>query len=235
MLGFAPASRPKLSEEIAEYLRDQIISGQRRPGERIVLDEVAAELGVSRMPVRDAVLALSHEGLTEVRPRRGVVVAPMTREDVIDAYRVLAFVAGLLAERATSNVTAADLADLRRLQDAMTHHPSTSEEMERLNWAFHRLVNRASHARKLQWLFRANMRNVPQHFYGLIPDWPLLARIQHDELIGALSDGDATRARSVAEQHVLAARSMLVDYLEQRGFWRGRDTPGLAEKGVVDE
>jgi DNA-binding GntR family transcriptional regulator len=214
-------TRPKISEEIADYLRDQIISGRRRPGERIVLDDVAVELGVSRMPVRDAVLALSHEGLAEVRPRRGVVVAAMSHRDVLDAYRVLAFIGGSLAERAAVKMSAQSIRDLDDLHAQMdTQCGRTPEELEQLNWRFHRIINRTAASRKLLWLMRSMMRNVPQHFYQLIPDWQTRSHPEHAALVGALRTQDAALARQLAEQHVLTGGSTLVQHLERSGFWR---------------
>jgi DNA-binding GntR family transcriptional regulator len=228
----AVTQRPKLSDEIAVRLRDQIISGVRRPGERLVLDDLAGELGVSRMPVRDAVLALSLEGLTEVRSRRGVVVAPITRADVADAYEVMAFISGLLAARAAQVLSDADLAALEQLHQEMVKLDSASGDVEgvpagdadaarlgQLNWEFHRIVNRASSSRKLLWLFRSLTRNVPQRFYQLIPGWLALANQHHSSLLVALLARDELRAGTVAESHIRTGGTMLVDYLARAGFW----------------
>jgi DNA-binding GntR family transcriptional regulator len=226
------SQRPKLSDDIAVWLRDQIISGVRRPGERLVLDDLAGELGVSRMPVRDAVLALSLEGLTEVRTRRGVVVAPITRADVEDAYEVMAFIAGLLAARSAHMLSEADLGALHKLHQQMVElgsgggddqglpaGVSEAAHLGRLNWEFHRIVNTASSSRKLLWLFRSLTRNVPQRFYQLIPGWLALANQHHSSLLVALLARDEVRARSAAESHIRTGGTMLVDYLARAGFW----------------
>ena len=227
-----PIPRPKLSDEIAGYLRDQIISGKLRPGQRIVLDAVARQLGVSRMPVRDAVLTLSHEGLTEVRPRRGVVVAPMSRQDLLDAYLVHAVVAGLVVERAVPNLSAAELTQLERLHDQMAQlGPENTVRLEQLNWEFHRTLNQASRSRKLAWLLRTLTRTVPHHFYHLIPNWAAIAHEHHGQLLAALQARDAALARACAERHVQTGGTMLVDYLERRGYWRSASDRHLAGQG----
>jgi DNA-binding GntR family transcriptional regulator len=68
-------------------------------------------------------------------------------------------------------------------------------------------------------MMRSTIRNVPQHFYELIPDWPARSHREHAQLLHALREHDGATARAVAEQHVMAGGSMLVQFLESSGFW----------------
>src|SRR5689334_13844792 len=107
--------RPQLSEEVAGHLRSQIMSGRVRPGDRIRLEEVAEQLGVSITPVREALLTLRGDGMVELEPRRGYVVAPMSRQDILDVFTLQGDIAGELAARAAAVVTAAETAELASL------------------------------------------------------------------------------------------------------------------------
>nr|MDT0663888.1 GntR family transcriptional regulator [Micromonospora sp. DSM 115978] len=82
--GRALERRPQLAEEVAAHLRDMIMSGQVWPGEFIRLDDVAKDLGVSVTTVREALLTLRGEDMVELEPRRGYVVAPLSRQDIKD-------------------------------------------------------------------------------------------------------------------------------------------------------
>src|SRR6516225_9538416 len=76
--------------QAASELRDRILTGRLQPGDRLDLDELTAEFGISRTPVREALLELSYEGLVEVTPRSGITVLGLTPADAVDNFAVLA-------------------------------------------------------------------------------------------------------------------------------------------------
>src|ERR1700722_6638063 len=98
-------TRPKLAEEVTRYLRDALMVGEFAPGERMAVYTLAKRLGVSTMPVREALVALASEGLLEAIPRRGFRVVKISTRGVEHIFAVHAFVAGLLATEATPCVT----------------------------------------------------------------------------------------------------------------------------------
>src|SRR6185369_5539973 len=95
-----PADRASLSKVVAEQIRGQILSGKLRPGARLVEDKLSAELGVSRVPVREALLGLSVEGLVNLEPRRGASVVEISPETVQELVEVRALLEGLNARLA---------------------------------------------------------------------------------------------------------------------------------------
>src|SRR5947208_12625558 len=103
------ASRAQLPEQVASYVRELIVSGQVRPGEFLRIERIAEAVGVSQTPVREGLLALKNEGIVNLLPRRGFVVAPITQHDIADLYWVQAMLSGELAARATKNITDAQL------------------------------------------------------------------------------------------------------------------------------
>ena len=84
-----------------------MLTGRLRPGDRLDLDEITEEFGISRTPVREALLELSYEGLVTVTPRSGITVVGISPEDAVDNFAVLAALAGKAAEWATSRITGA--------------------------------------------------------------------------------------------------------------------------------
>src|SRR6476660_7201251 len=103
----SPLELRPLQQQIHDNLLGKILRGELGPGEKISPPDIAESLGVSVTPVRDAVNLLAAEGLVQVRPRRGTVVAPMSGEDVAELYEIRLMIepaaAELVAERATDS------------------------------------------------------------------------------------------------------------------------------------
>lgn len=219
----AHLARKKLGQETTRYLRDALLSGQYATGERMAVHQLAESLGVSTMPVREALVTLANEGLLEVIPRRGFRVARMGLRDVEDAFRVHAFVAGLLIEEAAPIITPSTIAELRRTQDAIVEsfglvldEHQLAHRVEELNFRFHRTINHVPDAKRLRWFLRAAARYVPRRFYETIPGWKEATRDRHAAIIDALDARDAIKARRLMEQHVIEAGTLVRKYLESR-------------------
>jgi len=214
-------ARKKLGEETTRYLREALLSGQYTTGERMAVHQLAESLGVSTMPVREALVTLANEGLLEVIPRRGFRVATLGLRDVEDAFRVQAFVAGLLIEEAAPIIPPATIADLRKIQDAILESfaPPRDEHqlvhrVEELNFKFHRTINHVPDAKRLRWFLRAATRYVPRRFYETIPGWNEAARDRHGAIIDALEARDAGEARRLMELHVIEAGRLVREHLD---------------------
>jgi DNA-binding GntR family transcriptional regulator len=217
----AHLGRKKLGEETTRYLRDALLSGQYATGERMAVHQLADSLGVSTMPVREALVTLANEGLLEVIPRRGFRVAPMVVRDLEDAFRVHAFVAGLLIEEAAPIIPATTVAELRRIQDSIMETFGSGLEgiqlarrVEELNFKFHRTINHVPDAKRLRWFLRASTRYVPRRFYETVPGWTEATRDRHSAIIDALEARDARTARRLMELHMLEAGRLVREHLD---------------------
>ncbi len=197
----------------ARELRDRILTGQLRPGERLDLDEITDQFGTSRTPVREALLELSYEGLVVVTPRSGITVVGITPEDAVDNFAVLAALAGKAAEWATARITAPQLAELREL----AHSIDDSPDVVGANRRFHRAVNLASGSPRLLTYLRQAVRVVPASYFELFPEQERRSRADHAALLDAITRGDGGAARSTAERHVLDAGAALGEWLRARG------------------
>ena len=103
--------------QAANELRDRILTGRLQPGDRLDLDQLTAEFGISRTPIREALLELSYEGLVAITPRSGISVVGITPQDAIDNFAILAALAGKAAEMATERITGSELGELHRLAE----------------------------------------------------------------------------------------------------------------------
>ena len=193
-------------------LRDRILTGRLTAGARLDLDQVAAEFGTSRTPVREALLELAYEGLVVVTPRSGITVVGITPEDAVDNFAVLAALSGKAAEWATARITAPQLAELRQLADAVVGAADVVEANRR----FHRAVNVASGSPRLLTFVRQAVRVVPTSYFELFPEQEERSRDEHAALLDAIGRGNGPAARAIAEAHVLDAGQALGDWLRAR-------------------
>ena len=213
--------RPQLSDDVAVHVRDLIMSGSVRPGDFIRLDETAAELGVSVTPVREALLTLRGEGLVELVPHRGYVVAPLSRGDIRDLFWLQGRIAEELAVRACGIVTPDALAELTEINGRLTEAVRNGDGalVEALEFAFHRTLNRVTGARKLAWFLLNATRYTPATFYTSDPDRSAAAVQSHTRLIDALSRRDAAAAGQEIREHFEDGAQRLVRHLDELGIW----------------
>jgi DNA-binding GntR family transcriptional regulator len=220
----AHLARRKLGEETTRYLRDALLSGRYEAGERMAVQHLAETLGVSTMPVREALLTLANEGLLEVVPRRGFRVTALKLRDVEDAFRVHALVAGLLVEEAAPIISAAAIAELNEVQEKIQDTfrrglgpHELANQVEELNFRFHRIINHVPDAKRLRWFLRAAARYVPRGFYETVPGWNEATRDRHAAIIAALEERDAALSRKLMEEHVTEAGELVRRHLAARG------------------
>ncbi|WP_062649584.1 GntR family transcriptional regulator [Streptomyces maremycinicus] len=200
-------------ERVLGSLRQEIIAGSLRPGDRLVERELADRFGVSRVPVREAIRALVAEGFVLFETPRRTVVRPLSPTDVKELFELRealeVYAAGLAAARATPE----DLTELRALlaSAASATAAGDAETITDINTRFHdRLLAMAGNtllisvmepvAGRLQWLTRRN------------EEWPQLLT-EHQDLYDAIASGDPDRARAHALDHVQANYRSTVRHL----------------------
>jgi DNA-binding GntR family transcriptional regulator len=219
--------RPQLNDEVAARIREMIMDGRVRPGEYLRLERLALEFGISVTPVREALQSLRSEGFVQLEPRRGFVVAPLSRQDVEDLFWVQAAIGGELTFRAAGRMTADRLAALAAVQADLEQASAAgrADLAEERNHAFHRAINLAAGSAKLAWSLASVARYVPRGLYGRVPDWPGAAARDHRLILDVLRAGDAEAAGKEMRAHIVRSGGLLVAYLESRGMW-GQEAPG---------
>jgi DNA-binding GntR family transcriptional regulator len=206
--GFA---RRQLSDEVASYVRELIMSGRLRPGDFIRQERIAEELELSATPVREGLLSLKGEGFVELKPRRGFVVAPLSAADVRDLFTAQALLAGELVARATARMSEADLRGLGEVHEALLAAAAAGdgEQVESLNHDFHRRINLAAGAPRLAWMLSISTKFAPRRFFASIPGWWRASAQDHAAILQAITDRDAERARAAMMKHMENAGGLL--------------------------
>ena len=218
---FAGASsrrRPNLAEEVAAHIRDAILAGRLKPGERIDQDAIAEELGVSRLPVREALISLDREGMVHTIPRKGSYVSRIDRDDIVDHYQIFGQVAGLAAARAVARLDEAGIEHLGSLHARMLAAENL-EEQQRLNHEFHRAINRAAGSQRMTSMLQLLSRSLPMPYVDFPAEWLDEANRQHKEILDAFRRRDTLAAQRAMEQHINASARHAIEVLEHLDFF----------------
>src|SRR5271168_4372963 len=187
--------------QAANELRDRILTGRLQPGDRLDLDQLTAEFGISRTPIREALLELSYEGLVEITPRSGMAVVGITPEDAVDNFAMLA--------------------ELAHLAEAI----AGADDVVAANRRFHRALNLAARSPRLLTYLRQAVRVVPGNYFELFPEAEQRSKREHAALLEAMTRGDSQGARAIAEAHVLSAGEALGGWLAARAAQHHAGTP----------
>lgn len=216
-----------VSNGVREYVRSLIMTGRIQAGDRLRVEHIAAELKISVTPVREALVELLADGFVERRPRRGYVVATLTRSGFEDRVLVLAMVTAELAARAAGTITSDELETIEQLQRKLMERDAGDDRVgsEQLNHRFHRTINLAACSPELAWTAGRFARYVPRHI-GL--EWksrPRTCSYAHAGVIEALKAGNAGDARTAMFDHMVEASKLLSDDLQSSGLWPDSTEP----------
>jgi len=228
------SSRPKalsqqLSGSVASHLREQIISGQLKPGEFLRIDAIASELGVSTTPVREGLLLLQSESFVKLLPRRGFVVNSFSKEDLRDIFWAQAVVGAELAARATRKMTDAEIAKLEQLDAEHTQAFRAGDERHvDLGYQFHRFLNLAAASPRLTLLMGMLSKQLPNRFYASIEGQVDDTLQYHPIILDAIRLKDAEAVRSLMYRHIMHGAENLINTLEREGAWGASTDAGHA-------
>ena len=206
-----------LGSQIASGLREEIVLGRLRAGTRVSQERLCRQYGTSRMPVRDALLRLTQEGLVVVSPTGHYVVARLTTSDVADAFEIEALVHGRAARRATMNATEDDLDELEELCEEMAEAERVHDtsRVATLHWQFHRCINILARSPKLQAVTRNVSVGIPQAYLRELPEWMGRANDAHVMILTAMRDRDPDEAERLVRKLIEESGADLVAYLER--------------------
>ncbi len=217
-----PAAEPAPSLVDAAYgaMRAKILDNEWAPGHRALEQELALEFGMSRTPVREALIRLAKEGLVEVVPRHGMRVLPVSAADMDEIYQLLGSLEATAAELvAQRKLTARDIAPL----DAASRAMDVALKADDLDgWAraderFHRHLvelcgNRLLAATVYNFWDRAHRARM---FTLRLRPKPVHSTREHTELVRAIRNGDAAAAREIHRAHRERGRRELTAILER--------------------
>ncbi|MHB1404427.1 MAG: GntR family transcriptional regulator [Desulfitobacteriaceae bacterium] len=204
-----------IRETVFSTLRNAILDGKLRPGERLVERDIAEKLGISRTPIREAIRKLELERLVVHIPRKGVVVAGFSKEEVMEILAIRSVLEGLICRFAAEKIEDKQIERLEYLLEQINqeHQKGNVKKVNTLHDKFHETVYRAAESPRLYDLFSTlgeYIRKFAQIGYTK-PGRTEKAIKEHQEILNSLRNRDAKQAESMAVKHVENSREA---YLE---------------------
>ena len=200
-----------------EHLRDGITRGGYGPGYRLVLDQLARELRMSVVPVREAMRRLEAEGMVTFERHVGARVAAIDPVDYQDTCQTLAIVEGAAVALALPHLTAADLVEARAINDRLRQCLADFDPVRftRLNEAFHRTLSDPCPNAQLKNLVDGGWRRLAglrRSTFGFVPGRARASVAEHDALLALLAEGAAPAdVEAAVREHRLAGMRAYLD------------------------
>ena len=228
-------SQPKLVEQVHGAILLEISSGRLLPGTRIIQEQIAQDLGVSRQPVQQALLLLRNQGVLRDAAGRGLIVAPLDADYVQNMYDIRAVIEGLACRKAAE--INAQQAGARGpaliLEGRRAVHSGQVGEMIAADMAFHEFIYGLSEnpliapAMETHWTYTQRvMGEVLMQGEKPRDIWN-----QHEAMLEAIAAGAAQKAENIARQHILQAADFMVARLRGAADSTDAELPPAAAEG----
>jgi len=237
----SPPENRALAVDIAFRLRGAILAGHFGPGERLGEELLARSMGVSRGPVREALIRLEREGLVVIRRNRGAFVARLSREDLDEVHSLRSVIERLAVRRAVAFADDAALAAMQAVIDQMTEYAGrgiTEQEAAELDVRFHDLIYQSAQHRRLHECWSTLRPQI--HIYLLNrnvadDDFREYLVESHQWILDAISDRDDERAAAILDDHLRGSYERVVVGPGQRLNLATADDPtAAAAEGTAD-
>ena len=213
-----PGRPPTLVEHALDAIRRAIVYGELKPGERLWEEELAAQLGISRVPVREALRALEYEGLIRSEPHRGSYVAAPAEEEIEEIYRIRAEVEATAAGGAARVIAGRPerVAPYQELLGRMRHAAAAGDlhDLAAADLDFHRLILDDSGYSVLPRVWSAMFGIVRGRLSIILASAPRHDDVvaytaeSHAPIVAALATGDPERAAAAVRQHILETHEL---------------------------
>jgi DNA-binding GntR family transcriptional regulator len=198
-----------------ELIRQAIIDGRLNPGQRLKEEELARELGISRTPVREALLMLQAEGLVDAAPNRSATVHSYSAEDLDDLYKLRAVLEGYATRRAAARLADETIAGLRESCERFESILGDGAEMGELvkeNLLFHQTILDGAGSARLTTMVRQviELPLVYRSYVWYSAEQQRISGHYHSQITRALEARDAERAELIMKEHIFEARDLLL-------------------------
>jgi DNA-binding GntR family transcriptional regulator len=210
-----------LREVIFDTIRQAIITGELKPGERLMEVQLAEKMGVSRTPIREAIRKLELEGLVEMLPRKGALVADLSIKDMMDVLEVRTSLDGLATVLASQRIKPEEIKELKNVQAQFANYVE-KENLQgtiKKDVEFHDIIYKASRNDKLI-LIANNLREQVYRFRVIyLKDFISPKEIvkEHAEICDAVTRGDTETAEILAQRHIKNQEMAFIKALKKNG------------------
>lgn len=208
-----------LRDEVFNTLREKILKGVLKPGERLMEIHLADQLGVSRTPIREAIRMLELEGLVKMVPRKGAQVAKISREDLQDVLEVRKALDTLAVKLACERITEEEIVRLKEAEDAFEKVLASEDatEIAEADVAFHDVIQAASKNKRLKNMISNLAERIFRYRFEYIKqqsDGGKTLMMEHRTIIRCIEENDVEAAIRAIELHIDNQESSIATQLE---------------------
>ena len=196
-----------LRERILETIRDAIMSGALKPGEKVAEPELAARFGISRTPIREAFRQLESEGYLTVIPRKGALVASFSAKDVEEFYAIKSILEGYAARKACSRLSTREISKLEAINEKLREIAAEEDVRHffKVHNSFHDMFIRAAGNEKLHEMIAALLASLSK------PGRMLISVEEHEKIIEAFRGRDAVLAEMLVQKNAEYGGKVLIE------------------------
>jgi len=210
-----------LRDEIYRSLKQGIIKGDLKRGEKFSIDQIAREIGVSRTPVREATLKLEQEGFVQKLPYGGFIVSHFSKKDIVEIFGIRSVLEGYAVSLAVPNMDEAKIVKLENTVVASEHclAEGNINKLSKMNEMFHDLINQWSRSRRL-YQFIQDLRDHIAIYRLAILKAEGKAEISisdHKKILRAIKKGDPEQSRATMEDHIHKGLEIILKGLDNKG------------------
>ncbi|MDM8533740.1 GntR family transcriptional regulator [Clostridiaceae bacterium HSG29] len=205
-----------LGNIVYDSLKESILNGSLKPGERLMESKIADDLGVSRTPVREAIRKLEKEKYVKMVPRKGAYVEDLTKEDILEVIEIRVVLEGLAAELAARNIT--DEMKEKMKENVRKFNLASCkvdrEELIVLDEVFHNMIYIASGNTKLNEIVKELQDQFQRFRLSYFNEFDSYNRLtdSHNKLFNAISNGDSSKAKEYAIAHIEEIKKNLIEW-----------------------
>jgi DNA-binding GntR family transcriptional regulator len=217
---FAQIGPRQISDHVYEALREKILDCDLTPGQRLAVDEIAQQLGVSRTPVKEALSRLVAEGLIKIQPRRGTFVSDVNAVDIREVFDVREALELKACDLLSDKIDERFIATLRSLNRGLTLPHTDVAEGHRLDFELHRsLVKQSANSRLFEMYSQLNAHvQIARIFYrsSSLKQSLLIVRTEHEAFIEALAEHNIVAAKAALHAHIQSSLRRLINDIQAR-------------------
>ncbi|MEK4027149.1 MULTISPECIES: GntR family transcriptional regulator [Bacillaceae] len=199
---------------VTKNLRQAILNGTFEKGERLIQEDWANTLNVSRMPIREALAQLQTEGLVKLVPHKGAIVTPITKEDIEEIYHLRSYLEGLAVEKSLPFLTEEDKQELKEIvekMEALQLSDETNDTYIALNESFHKLLQKGCPWPRLT--KAVENLGISPIAPSLLADYYSETQKEHRFIYEAAVRNDPAELRAAVEYHLLRTKNNLISYM----------------------
>ncbi|HJV45585.1 MAG TPA: GntR family transcriptional regulator [Bacillota bacterium] len=210
-----------IRDKVFEFIKNAILEGQFKAGERIVERELADRLNISRTPIREALFRLESVGLVKTLPRKGVVVNRMTTEDIIEIFTILSSLESLTARLATQKLNVEQELKLDRLVDRINealNNEESGNDYSQFHLEIREIIHEAAKSPRLHEILHSLIEYIRAFAYlsQETPERRRKAFEEHREIAKAIRNREVELAENLARIHIENSKKVYLESIGKR-------------------